>query len=227
MARVDRTVRPEEARVSEARRGRGIFLFVLKFFLLAPVILYLWWAYLLPPYSWILGQTSGLLINLFSDHSIEAMRVEADDRGILNTLSLLVFIEDGQSRPFPVSFLVDSFPPFVILVLATAGLSLLRRSLILLGGSLILFVGNAIYIAVVYIHAQSISRAPEIGNAVGQFWLTLPFVLWILLAYWDRIGTYFQEEPATETMPTPREGERPREPHFTGSPHTKQKDTKS
>lgn len=184
--------------MSEARRGRGILLFVLKFLLLAPVILFLWWAYLLPPYSWLLGQTSGLLINLFSVHSIEAMSVEADDRGILNTLSLLVFVEDGQRKPFPVSFLVDSFPPFVILVLATAGLTLLRRLLILVAGSLILFAGNAVYITVVYIYAQSISRAPEISNAVGQFWLTLPFVLWILLAYWDRMGAYFQEDTALD-----------------------------
>lgn len=186
----------------DSRPGRGILLFVLKFLLLAPVILFLWWAYLLPPYSWLLGQASGLLINLFSDHAIQAMTVEADDRGILNTLSLLVFVEEGQRKPFPVSFLVDSFPPFVILVLATSGLSLVRRFLILIAGSLILFVGNAVYIAVVYIYAQSISRAPEISNAVGQFWLTLPFVLWILLAYWDRMGAYFQDEPANdESLP--------------------------
>ncbi len=73
------------------------------------------------------------------------------------------------------------------LVLATKGLRLVRRLRILLYGCGILMVGHVLFIVVLMRFQEALKSASEVPTAVMQFYLTLPFLLWIVFAYWDRL----------------------------------------
>ena len=179
--------------MNKPRRVRGVLLFCVKFAILAPAVLWVWWAWLLPPYTWAVGQVSGSIINIVSESAVQAMRLETNEAGVLNSDTYLVFHVEGRDRIFHVADLVNSAVPFVILVLATGGLGLLRRVFVLVLGSGIFFVGQVAYIVCFFVFAEQLAESQEIGVALGQFWLTLPFVMWIVLAYWDRVMGFFDE----------------------------------
>jgi hypothetical protein len=174
--------------------ARGILFFFLRFALIAPVGLYLWWAYLLPPYAWLVGQGSGAIVNVLGGGPILAMKIETDETFVLHAKSFIAFTEASRIRQFDVMYLVDSFPAYLMLVLATSGLGLWRRLRVLLAGSAIILAGNVAYVSIMYFQ----HHPPGAGAyAIGQFWLTLPFILWIVLAYRDRLGQLFGDEKAT------------------------------
>ncbi|MEK7794402.1 MAG: hypothetical protein AAB353_07725 [Candidatus Hydrogenedentota bacterium] len=178
--------------------ARGILFFFLRFALIAPVGLYIWWAYLLPPYAWLVGQGSGVLVNLLRGGPVLAMKIETDENFVLHAKSFITFTEAYRIRQFDVAYLVDSFPAYIILVLATSGLGLWRRLRVLFIGSTIILAGNVTYVSIMYFQHH-----PPGANtyALGQFWLTLPFILWIVLAYWDRLGQFFgDEEPVAPSV---------------------------
>lgn len=184
--------------MKKASSLRGPFLFCLKFALIAPICMALWWWKLLPPYTWVLGQLSGGIINLFAEQPIEGMSVVPNPEGVLSSDTSLVYMVGGLERGLEVSDLVNSAVPFVILVLATGGLGVWRRIRILALGSIILFCGQAIFIVFFFLFAKQISESQEIGTALGQFFLTLPFAMWIVMAYWDRLVSYFGDDSSEE-----------------------------
>lgn len=159
-----------------------------------------WWL-LLPYYGYVLAQISGgILLNLLHV-PIEAAKIEPGD-AILNTASMLVFQLDGQPKPFPIALLITNMAPYLALVLATPGLRLLRRLFITVLGAAILFAGHVAFIVLAFYYRAEIAQAPSIPMAVAQFYLTLPFLLWVILAYWDRITASLsddkQEQPERE-----------------------------
>lgn len=174
--------------------GRGarfsaIALFCARFAVLAPACLALWWWLVVPPYVWALGQVCAWTLIHVAGMPIEALKVTS--AGILNTETILVFVVDSRDHPIAVAHLVNNLPPFVILVLATSGLGVLRRLKVLGIGTGILVVCHAVFIVLVYVLAERIEQAPVWPVALGKFLLTLPFLLWIVLAYWEHVTAFF------------------------------------
>ncbi|MCC6145743.1 MAG: hypothetical protein IT368_18200 [Candidatus Hydrogenedentes bacterium] len=187
-----------------ARRRRiSILLFCLKFIVFVSVLVFCWWKWLLPHYGWVLMQLSGgILVNVFGEPIVSGKIVP---RGLLNTETILDFVMNiggrNADRGFPITLLVTNVPPFVALVLATSGLTLWRRTWMLLIGLLVLMVGHILYIVLALHFMQSVIANPQIPTAIAQFFLTLPFLLWIVLA-WDRIaGSWTTEAPPASEPP--------------------------
>jgi len=166
-------------------RKRSVLAFCAKFILFAPVLTALWW-YLIPQYGWFLVQTSGSILRFVLGEPIQAGWITAD--GVLNTKSMLVFSFPEMTRSLPIAQLVTNIPPYIALVLATSGIAHWRRVRILLLGVAILSAGHILYIVVLSHWQAALMQASELPVAVMQFFLTLPFLLWIVFAYWDRIA---------------------------------------
>ena len=189
--------------MKERSRALSLLLFCLRFVLIATICFGLWWWKLLPYYAWLLGQASGSLINLFVERPIEAFNVATNPEGILTSDTSLVFTVAGYDQHFHVSSLVNSVVTYVSLVLATLRLSWLRRIVILVGGLAFFFGGQVTYVVLVYVFAEEAMKWREVSMGIGQFWLTLPFAMWILLAYWQEVTAMFQgtSKPGQETEP--------------------------
>lgn len=171
------------------RRRLGILMFCLKFIVFVSILVAVWWQWVMPHYGWLLVQFSGgILVNLFG---LPVQSGTIAPAGLLNTETGLVFnLEmNGQIRElnFPMTLLVTNVPPFVALVLATAALSLWRRTWMLAAGLGVLMLGHVLYIVLALRFMQQVAAAPQIPTAIAQFFLTLPFLLWIVLT-WDRIA---------------------------------------
>lgn len=162
---------------------RTIALFALKFCVFLAVLAPLWW-WLIPAYGWLLVQGCGSVLKFGLGMPILAGRIEAG--GILNTGSHLVFHLEERVARMEIALLVTNLPPFLALVLATPGLAWRRRGTILLAGAGILVTLHALYIVVMMRFGAPLQAAAEIPTAVSQFLLTLPFLLWIVLAWWKR-----------------------------------------
>lgn len=178
----------------QGSRFKAIALFCGKFVLFAPICLVLWWL-AVPYYVWALGQFCAWVLIQFGV-PIDAMKVTS--QGILNTETVLAFIIKGKEWPIPFARMVNNLPSFVILVLATPALGLLRRLKILAIGIGILVAGHALFLVLVCAFKEQINQAPEIPIALGKFLLTIPFILWIILAYWDEMKAFFSNGTGTE-----------------------------
>lgn len=181
---------------------KHVLLFSLRFLLFVVVLVAGWWL-LLPAYAYLLVQVSGGLLRYLLGMEIRAGYVAAE--GLLNTETRLVFHTASLERALPVGLLVTNLPPYVALVLATKGLALARRLRILLYGCGILVAGHVLFIVVLMRFQEALKTASEVPTAVMQFYLTLPFLLWIVFAYWDRLtGATPEIAPEAEengTMP--------------------------
>jgi hypothetical protein len=62
----------------------------------------------------------------------------------------------------------------------------------------VLVIGHALYIILAFAFAESISRSPAIPTALAQLFLTLPFLLWVLLAYWEKLATFWCGESSSD-----------------------------
>ena len=170
-------------------RGSLIFLCVKFIVFLIPLV---WaWFSLLPYYAEALMQVSGgILVSVFG-FPIDSGHIIA--KGLLNTESQLVFISQGRETKQSIGVLVTNVAPYLALVLATGGLSWLRRIWVLLLGSAILISGHILFLVLALRFGRFAAANPEIPTAVAQFYLTLPFLLWIVLAYWNKIAGYMGE----------------------------------
>lgn len=159
---------------------RSIFAFALRFLAFLVVLAPLWWL-LIPSYGWLLVQVWGSVLKFGLGVPILAGRIEA--QGILNTGSLLVFNLDARDTSMKVGLLVTNLPPFIALVLATPRLPWRRRLVVLGAGSAILLLFHGLFIVIMLRFGAQLKNASEIPTALSQFFLTLPFLLWIVLAY--------------------------------------------
>jgi hypothetical protein len=191
--------REEAVGLKRRSRIREGALFLVRFFVIAVPCLLVWWRFLLPHYLWLVGQFAGKILNEIKTPLIESLSVDINPDSILNTETMLLFhLEGGGKFEIDYAPMVNSLPPFIVLVLATGGLGLFRRVAILLVGSVIMFLGQGIFLVGQYYFFDQIASKSEIPTAFGQFWLTAPFILWVLLAYWDRIGRILGDDGGEE-----------------------------
>jgi hypothetical protein len=191
--------REEAVGLKRRSRIREGALFLVRFFVIAVPCLLVWWRFLLPHYLWLVGQFAGKILNEIKTPLIESLSVDINPDSILNTETMLLFhLEGGGKFEIDYAPMVNSLPPFIVLVLATGGLGLFRKVAILLAGSVIMFLGQGIFLVGQYYFFDQIASKNEIPMAFGQFWLTAPFILWVLLAYWDRIGSILGDDGGEE-----------------------------
>lgn len=176
----------------EGTRTRDILLFSAKFLAAVSVLVLLWWT-IIPYYGYLLLQISGAIAKHVFGVPIEFGYISA--QGLFNTGTKLIF-RIGQREPaMSIALLVTNIPPYIALVLATAKLGWLRRMKVLLYGCGILIAGHILYIAIVIRFQDALRSASELPTAVIQFFLTLPFLLWIIFAYWDQIAGRNKKDP--------------------------------
>lgn len=178
--------------MTEARSRGAVALFLLKFAVFAAALLGVWWWVLQPPYVWTAGQVAAVLIRYVMGVDLEGMRVEVDNRGVLNTMTSLVYLHGGDKAQINVAFLVANLPAYVALVLATAGITWMHRLRAIAYGSAILFVGHVVFLVIMFTFARKVQAAPEVPTAFGIFVMTLPFLLWIVFAYWEHASAWFE-----------------------------------
>lgn len=179
--------------MTSARRAGGVAWFLLKFAVIAAALLVLWWV-IQPQYVRAIGQFAAAGIVYLGGVSIDRVLIEVDDSGVLNTRTSLVYVHEERRYPISVSFLIANLPAYLALVLATTGLAWKRRLRALLLGSAILFLGHVVFLAVMFIFARQVQAAPEVPTAFGMFIMTLPFLLWIVFAYWDKVVELFESQ---------------------------------
>jgi len=183
------------------RQTWGLPGFCLKF-LACVVVLEILWLLALPYYGQVLLQLAGVPLRYVFGVPIEAGRIEAQE--ILNTGTKLVYTINSIDRSMSLAKLAANIPPYVALVLATSGLLWKRRLGILVYGCAILCGFHALFIVIVLRFQEALLHVSEIPTAVIVFFLTLPFMLWIVFAYWDRILSRGRENGASgQDMPPP------------------------
>ena len=166
---------------------RMLATFGAKFCAALLVLAPLWWL-CLPGYGWLLVQGCGALLKNIAAMPITAAHV--DVRGILNTESRLVFYIGDRERLMKFALLVTNLPPFIALVIATPALSIRRKLGITLAGTALLVAVHAIYILIALRFGAQLAANGQVSTAMSQFFLTLPFLLWIAMAYWNKAVGY-------------------------------------
>lgn len=168
-------------------QGKAILLLCLKFAILAPICLVVW-LYVLPVYAGVLAHfTAAVLKWIFRKPITGIAVVNLKPDAVLNTGIAIKFTLGYLERTMPsLGSLTTNVAPFVALVLATPGLALLRRLRILALGVGIIVLGHAAMIVIAFM-----SREAALPKAIGFIAITLPFLLWIVLAYWDKLAAYF------------------------------------
>lgn len=154
------------------------------------------WLQALPAYTLLVGHGTALLLRHIFRKPIDDVIVTA--AGFMNTETSLAF-RIGASQPTmnDVGHLMFNVAPFVALVLATSGLGLIRRVRIIAVGFAILYVSHVVTVVVRFIAGRT-----PIPTAIGFLSITLPFLLWIVLAFWDKLALF------TESAPAPGESSR-------------------
>lgn len=179
--------------MSRASGIGGVAFFCLKFLLFSCALLFLWWWKVQPYYVTLIGHITGAILEHIARVPIEGMLVQVNAAGVLSSETDLVWIIDQQHYPINAGFLVVNIPPYIALVLATPGLALKRIPKILLYGLGILATGHILFLSLVFVFSRQIQESPEVPTAIGLFLMTLPFMLWIVFAYWDKLTLLFEE----------------------------------
>ena len=166
---------------------------VVRFFVAAPLCLIPWWL-MLPAYAWFTGHLAVLILHYVGGIPVE--RVVIERHGFLNTGTELAFVLHGTAHPFPAGVpVLSTVVPFVILVLATPGLALRRRLRVLMTGSAVLFAVQLAFLVTAFALRRQIAEARQISASITEVSFTLPFLLWLLLAYGDRLRALLGGRP--------------------------------
>ena len=170
--------------MTESAGFREILRFAARFMAIALILVPLWWIAAVPAYGWLLVQGCGVVLRDVLGLPITAGRIEL--AGILNTESLLIIYVGDHPTSMKFVQLITNVPPFVALILATAGMSLRQRLMALGAGITLLGLGHALFILLALRFSTRLQESPDLPTALTQFFLTLPFLLWIVLAWWKR-----------------------------------------
>ena len=171
-------------------RLTGILLFAIKFAVAATLCTTLWWL-VTPSYLHVMGRIVALCLRVTG---VDVQGVSVQVAGILNTDSLLIFsirTELGiKPAEIPAVSLAMNIPTYVSLVLATAGLALKQRANKLFLGLAILVASHIFYVLLVFWMG---SHAPA-ARSIPAMIVMLPFLLWIVLVYWQQIAGLLLED---------------------------------
>lgn len=165
---------------------RRVTLFAARVVVIAPFVLALWWLFM-PVYAWLVGQIAALFLKFVEDYPIQRVIIKAG--GFLNTDTSLGFDLGDRIPTTPVSWVVTNMSVYITLVLATRRLNWRRRARAFAIGGAILAATHVTHVIVFFTFAKAIVRHPQIPTAVAQIFITLPFLLWIVLAYWHNSET--------------------------------------
>ncbi|GMV95095.1 MAG: hypothetical protein AMXMBFR82_48730 [Candidatus Hydrogenedentota bacterium] len=185
--------------VPHDNRIRRLLWFAVRVLLSIPVCLALWWL-VLPAYAWAIGHAAALLLRFPFGFDIDGVTVEAS--GILNTGTLLGFQLGERNPSLPIAQLVSNIATYAALVIATSGIAWKRRALIAAIGFAVLAAGHVVYLVLAFAFADTMARNPVVPTAIAQAFITLPFVLWIALAYWAQADWL---RPRSDTATTAKE----------------------
>ncbi len=162
-------------------RIRRFLWFAVKVLLAIPVCLALWW-WMLPVYAWFIGEIAAVFLRFPCGYAIDGVTVAPS--GILNTGTMLGFKLGDHNPSLPIAQLVSNIATYAALVIATSGITLKRRAAIGAIGFAILAAGHVTYLVLAFAFSNAMAQNPVLPTAIAQAFITLPFVLWIALAYW-------------------------------------------
>lgn len=160
---------------------RRVMLFALRLMLITPVVLALWWLSM-PAYARVIGECAAIVLRVMG-YPIE--RVVVNAHGFLNTDTTLGFALGGAVPTAPISWVVTNVAIYISLILATRRMNWKRRARALGIGLATLIAAHIAHVVVFFAFAPAIERNPQIPTAIAQILITLPFLLWIVLAYWS------------------------------------------
>ena len=169
------------------KQTTGIIRFIVLFAVFAPLCLAAWWG-LLPHYAALLGAATVQILNLLTSINVDGYEVVS--AGILHTATEFVLEAQGQRYPLEIGHLVTNLPLYAALVLATPALGWKRRIVVLAAGCMLLAAGHLVFLVLAFRFPITIAEAPQLPTAVGEAFITLPFMLWIVLAYWPHIRAF-------------------------------------
>lgn len=167
-----------------------VLTFFLRFAVFAPICLIVWWL-LMPYYGWLIAHIAAQFMGLFGER-ITTVRIET--AGILNTETLLTLETATSKNSDMIGSVVTNMAPFVALVLATAGLAIKPRLRVLAIGAAVLTASHIGYLVWAIALAPNVSRSAELTIIIAQIFITMPFILWIVLAYWRTILEFMTPE---------------------------------
>ena len=172
--------------------GKSTLWLCLRFIVLAPICLVLW-LLVLPAYTWCVGHAAAMFLRYVVQTPIDGVVVTP--AGLLNTDTELAYVIGPHRRTMKdVGHLVANIAPFIALVLATPALGVWRRLRILGIGIAIIFLFHAATIILRFVAGRT-----TLPTAIGFIAITLPFLLWIVLAYWDKLTAYLgNDEPPSQ-----------------------------
>ena len=156
--------------------------FTVRFICLAPVCLVTWW-YVLPAYAEVLGFFSVVILRFVLFAEIDSFGVVP--LGILHTSTLLQFHTGAQEFPFPIGQLTTNMAPFVALMFSTPKIKLRKRILAISIGCITLFFSHLLYVVFAFQFSQQVNTHPYVSHIIAPVFLTLPFLLWIVLLQTD------------------------------------------
>lgn len=157
--------------------------FCIKFIVVVIPLVCIWW-WLIPIYGWILVQISGAILRFVMGVPILAGGVRPD--GFLNTGSTIYFLIQGYEfeKASPIALLITNLPPFISLMLITR-ISWINRLKKIIWGSIIIILGHILFIVIVLRYQEVLKQYSQLPVAVIQFYLTMPFMLWIAMVFRD------------------------------------------
>jgi len=181
---------------------RSVAILTAKFVVLAPICLVVWLLFL-PVYAHILGHAAAGIFHYGLGYEILEVKIRA--AGFLNTDTSLTYrLADREVTMPGLGHLVGNVAPFVALVLATPRMRL-RRMLGVIGiGVALIFISHLVTLVIrpMVRGPVEMARTP-LTTAVGFFSITLPFLLWIVLAYWGQLMAFLGEGPVKEANSEP------------------------
>ena len=177
---------------------RSVAVLAAKFVVLAPLCL-VGWLLVLPVYARILAYSAGSVLRYALKYDITAIKVAV--AGILNTGTAITYTVSGYATTMPdLGHLVGNVAPFVALVLATPRIRLRRRLGVLGIGIGLIYLSHLATVVIRFAsHGPMASRTP-LSTTIGFVSITLPFLLWIVLAYWGELMGFLGEEPMKREM---------------------------
>jgi exosortase/archaeosortase family protein len=185
---------------------RTPLMLLMKFCVFLPLIAIPWW-YIMPTYLLAIGKVSAFVLgSVFGYPFAGAEMVSA--AGAVGETSLLSLPElrflkssGGTTTVGGVWSLAITLAAYVALTLATPNIGFRRLIRILAAGIGILAVCHILFIVLLKVFESTIRTSPELPTTIAEVFLTLPFLLWIVLAYWGQIRNLFSRERTT-TPPT-------------------------
>ncbi|MCX8065015.1 MAG: hypothetical protein N3G21_07570 [Candidatus Hydrogenedentes bacterium] len=155
--------------------------FCVKFLIVVIPLVCLWWS-LIPVYGWLLVQISGWILKYVMSVPILAGGIRSE--GFLNTASTIYFVIEGYEfeKASPIALLVTNLPPFISLMFITK-MKLRTKLIRSLIGTGIITLGHILFIVIVLKYQEVLKEYSELPIAVIQFYLTMPFMLWITMVF--------------------------------------------